>query len=80
MRNIMRFPNHTWYLAACSKGISIRRRRIDPLVMGRKRKAKQDKAIKPKEYADICNIKTLKSGTNQISMETQLMDYGPSVH
>jgi hypothetical protein len=48
--------------------------------MGRKRKAKQDKAIKPKEYADICNIKTLKSGTNQISMETQLMDYGPSVH
>lgn len=47
--------------------------------MGRKRKAKQDKEIKPKEYADICNIKTLKSGKNHIRMEIQLMNYGPSV-
>lgn len=56
---IVRCPSQTWYLVACSNGISIIRRRIDPLATGRKRKAKQNIPIEPNRKPTISITKML---------------------
>ena len=61
--NIVRCPNHTWYRVACSKGISISRRRTDPLEIGRNRNAKQINPMNPKRSPISFSINKLKSSS-----------------
>ena len=73
--SIVRCPSHTWYLVACSKGISIRRRRTDPLATGRNKKAKQSNPIVPKRSPSFNMMKQLK-----ISKKLGISTCGTNLH
>lgn len=65
--SIVRCPSHTWYFVACSKGIFMRRRRTDPLEIGRNKNEKQNKPIKPKRSPKISMNNKLTSSSKQVN-------------